>query len=125
MTQKNFQLIKIVTAFFLSAIMAQAIIFSNYILALTAVVGAITIMFFSKRKVTDVMVDERVLAIGGKAARFTLSIFSVFGAAISFILMFSRNTNPNFEIIGSVIAYSVCILLLLYSALFKYYDKQN
>jgi uncharacterized membrane protein len=125
MTQNKFKLIRIITAFFLAAIMAQAIIFSNYILALIAIVGAVTIIFASRKKVEGVLADERDLEIGGKSARMALSIFSIFGAATTFVLMFSRNINPVYEVVGSVLAYAVCGLLLLYSALFKYYEKQN
>lgn len=125
MTQKTFTFIRMLTAFFLASIMAQAVIFHNYILALIAIIGAIVVMWASKKKVTEVMVDERVLSIGGKAARLTMSIFAVTGAAISFVLMFSRVSNPSYELVGSVLAYSVCAILILYSVIFKYYEKRN
>jgi len=125
MTQKTFGYIRMVTAFFLAAIMAQAIIFNNYVLAIVVVVGAIAVILASKRNVKEVMVDERIIAIGGKAARMSMSIFTVVGAGITFVLMFSRDINPSFELAGSVLAYAVCALLILYSVAFKYYEKQN
>jgi uncharacterized membrane protein len=125
MTQKSFKIVRVVTAIFLAVVMTQAIIFNNYILAIIAIVGAITVTLTLRKKVNEVLVDERVISIGGKAARMTLSIFSVIGVAVSFILMFLRELNPAFELSGSVLAYSVCAVLLLYSFLFKYYEKQN
>lgn len=125
MTSKTFVVIRMLTAFFLAAVMAQAIIYNNYVLAIVAVVGAVVVIMTSKRKVNGVMVDERVLLIGGNAARASMSIFSVIGAGLIFVLMFFREANQNYYIIASVLAYSICALLLLYSIIFKYYEKQN
>jgi len=125
MTSKTFVVIRALTAFFLAAVMAQAIIYNNYVLAIVAIVGAVVVIMTSKRKVNGVMVDERVLLVGGNAARASISIFSVIGAGLMFVLMFFREANPNYYIIASVLAYSICALLLLYSIIFKYYEKQN
>jgi uncharacterized membrane protein len=125
MTQKTFKYIRTLTAFFLAMVIAQAIVFDNYILAIVAIVGAVTVILTSRTKVKEVLVDERIILIGGKAARLTLSIFSVAGAGLTFILMFSRQFNPVFELIGSILAYSVCSVLLLYSLVFKYYENKE
>ena len=110
---------------FLAAIMAQAVIFSNYILAIIAVVGALLVVFTSAKKVEGVSSDERTISIGGHAARMSVTIFSVFGAAISFILIMQRGAGEIYQATGYVLSYSVCALLILYSLLFKYYEKQN
>ncbi len=125
MTYKNFKILKIVVTSFLAMIVAQAVIFSNYILAATALVSALAIIFVSRKKVSEIISDERDLEIAGKSARLSLSIFSVITAIATFVFMSQRNANPAFLIISSTLAYSVCGLLLLYSFLFKYYEKQN
>lgn len=125
MTQKTFKFIRIITAFFLATIMAQAVIFNNYILALMAVISAVAVIFVSKKKVKGVLNDERDYAIAGKAARLSLSIFSVAGTMVTFILISMRNVSPVYEATGSVLGYSVCSLLLIYSAIFTFYEKQN
>lgn len=125
MTTKTFAVIRTLTAFFLASVMAQAIIYNNYVLAIVAVVGAIVVVMTSKKKVNGVMVDERVIAISGNAARFSINIFSVVGSGLMFVLMFFRDSNQTYYVIASVLAYSICALLLLYSLTFKYYEKQN
>jgi len=125
MTQKSFKFVRIITAFFLAMIMAQAVILNNYILAVVAIVSAVVIIFISKKKVKGVLNDERDYAIAGRAARMSLSIFSIMGTVATLIFIFLRNINTAYEIIGSVLAYSVCALLLLYSIFFTYYEKQN
>jgi len=125
MTQKKFKLIKILTAMFLAAIMAQAIIYSNYILAVIAVIGAALVMFTSVKRVEGVSSDERTISIGGRAARMSITVFSILGAGISFVLIIQRGAGEIYQTIGYVLSYSVCALLILYSLLFKYYEKQN
>ncbi len=122
MTHKKFKVIKIVIAFFLAIIMAQAVIFNNYILASFAIAAAIAVLFISRKNVDEVLTDERDAQISGKAAKITLNVFSVIGAAITFVLM---GQNPLYKTIGSTLAYSVCSLLLLYSIIFYYYEKHN
>lgn len=123
MTYKNFRAIRVVISFFLAMIMAQAVIFSNYILAVFAIATAVAVIFIARKKVDEVLSDERDLQIAGKAARLSMSIFSVIGAVSTFILLAQRQTNPLYDAVGSTLAYSVCSLLLLYSAIFIYYGK--
>jgi uncharacterized membrane protein len=125
MKYKNFKTIKAVTAFFLAMIMAQAVVLSNYFLAIAAVLAAIAVIFVLRKKVEGVLADERDYAIAGKAARISLSIFSVVTAIATFVFMSLRNLNPVYEVIGSVLAYSVCSLLLLNGILFTFYEKRN
>lgn len=125
MTQEKFKLVRILTAMFLAAIMAQAVISSNYILAIIAVVGAVLVVSTSAKKVEGVSSDERTIAIGGRAARMSVTVFSILGAGISFVLIISRGNGIAYEVTGYVLSYSVCALLILYSLLFKYYEKQN
>jgi uncharacterized membrane protein len=123
MTYKNFRAIRVVIAFFLAMIIAQAVIFSNYILAAFAVAAAVAVIFIARKKVDEVLSDERDLQIAGKAARLSMSIFSVIGAVATFILLAERQASPFYDAVGSTLAYSVCSLLLLYSAIFIYYEK--
>ena len=125
MTYKKFKTIKIIISMILGAVIAQAVIFGNYILAVSAILAAAGITLIVKKRVKEVMADERDYQVAGKAARVSMSIFSVLGAAASFVLMAEREANPLYGTIGSVLAYSVCFLLILYSALFAYYAKQD
>lgn len=125
MKYKSFRILKIAVTFFLAIIIAQAIIFNNYILAIAAVIAGVAIVFALRKKVEGVTADERDFQIAGKSARLSLSIFCVLTAMATFVFMFQRDANPIYEVIGSTLAYSVCALLLLYSIIFTYYEKQN
>lgn len=123
MTHQKFKLIKIIIAMLLAAVIAQAVIFSNYVLAAFAVAAAIAVILVARKKVDEVLADERDYKIAGKAAKVSLNIFSVIGAAATFVLMAQDRANPVYEAVGSVLAYSVCGLLLLYSAVYVYFEK--
>lgn len=125
MTYKKFRMIKMLTAFFLAIIVGQAVIFNNFLLAVIGVITAIAVVFSFRKKVNEVMADERDYAITGNAARISLSLFSVIGASLSFTFMYLRNMNSNFMVIGATLAYSVCALLIFYSATAAIYGKQN
>jgi uncharacterized membrane protein len=118
-------MIKTVLAFFLAMIISQAVIFNNYFLAIVAVFAAFAIILPLKKKVTEVMNDERDYLIAGKAARLALSLFSVTGALLAFAFMSLRGMETVFGTIGSTLAYSVCALLLFYSAAAAIYGKQD
>lgn len=125
MTYKKFRMIKMLTAFFLAVIVGQAVIFNNFLLAIIGVITAIAVVFSFRKKVSEVMADERDYTIAGNAARTSLTLFSIIGASLAFSFMYLRNMNPNFVVIGSTLAYCVCALLIVYSAAVMIYGKQN
>ena len=120
MDYKIFRVIKAIIAFAFAFLIAVSVVLNNVILALVAAVVLIAISFTLNHKVRGVLNDERGYANAGKAARLALSVFSLTGAILGLALMFTH-----YETIGSVISYSVCALLLLYSMLFSYYEKQD
>lgn len=123
MTLKQFNVVRAVIAMTLSALIAIAITSEMFFLAFAAVISAVLLMFVIKKQVREVIVDERDYEIAGKSARWALSVFSTLAAAITFFLLYFRATNPYYEVIGSTLAYSVCFLLILYSLIFKCYER--
>lgn len=123
MDYKQYRTARIIIAALIAVVISQAVIFKSYILALFAVLIGMLVMYFIKKQVKDILADERDYNIAGKSARHAMGIFSIVGAAATFFFVFQRDGNPAYEIIGSVLAYSVCGLLLLYSIIFIYLDK--
>lgn len=123
MTLAQFRAVKAGTVVVLAALMSLAVIQENYILALTAVAIAILLLSGLKRQVKEVMEDERDYEAADKAARVALTAFSVIACLAAFLLLYFRKLNPLYEAIGVVLAYSVCVLLIFYSLMFKYYES--
>jgi len=123
MTLKQYNFVRIVVAMFLAALVGQAVILNNFYLAGAAVLIAIGLIILTKRRVKEVIADERDYEIAGKAARWSLTIFSAIGSIAVLVLMSLRQKDPVFEAIGAVLAYSICALLLLNSLIFGYLNR--
>lgn len=122
MTLQSFHLAKILVTAVLAALISIAVVQRNYLLAVAALAIAILLKYILRRQVNEVIEDERDYEAAGKAARLSISAFSVLAAVATFALLYFRDQNPFYEVVGSVLAYSVCALLIFYSLVFKYYD---
>src|SRR3989339_545958 len=62
---------------------------------------------------------------GGKSALLAIQIYSWI-AVVSMLLLYSlQDYNPNYEAVALTLAFSTCILMLVYSAIFYYYNKMK
>jgi len=80
-----------------------------------------SILWYMKNKVYDVIADERDEYIWWKAARYTLSTFIFISSLISIII----SSIGRYEIIWGIIG--ICILLILgtYTSLFYYFNRKD
>lgn len=125
MTLKNFQRIKLIAVFFLAIIFSQTIIFQNYLLSIGVLLIATLILYSMRKKVKEVMYDERDLEAGGKAALLAMQIYSWIGVIVMFILKSQAVNNPVYDIVATTIAFSVCILMLLYGLIYRLKNKNK
>ena len=120
MDYKTFRKTNRVIALIFAAMIAISVATDNLILAAVSAVVMLTVALTLKKKVRGVISDERDYANTGKAARMAVSIFSSVGAMIALVLLFMH-----YEVIGSIIADSVCALMLIHAAFYIYYEKQS
>lgn len=118
MTYKRFRQAKVVLSAILATIMAQAVIFYNYYLAIAAVLASVAISMLLRRSVKEITTDERDYEVVGRAARYSITVHAVVTSAAAAVFLFMRNIDPVYEIIGSVLAYSSCALLILMSTFY-------
>ncbi|MDD5032265.1 MAG: DUF2178 domain-containing protein [Patescibacteria group bacterium] len=123
MSKKKYQLVKLSLMILLAIIFSQAIIFKNYLISISLLIVSSLILLYLRRQVKEIIADERDYAIGGKAALLSIQIYSWI-AVISMLLVYGlRDLNPAYEPIGLTLAFSTCLLMLLYGVVFRYYDK--
>lgn len=120
MDYKTFKKVNSIIAVIFAAIISISVITDNFVLAIVSGIVMVSIILMFKKKVKGVMSDERDLANAGKAARMAVSIFSICGAIVSLSLLFTHHI-----VVGSIIADSVCIIMLIQSIFYIYYAKQN
>jgi uncharacterized membrane protein len=122
MTLKKYQQLKIVLVILISIIFSQAIFYNNYIIPVAVLIISSLLLMLLRRKVKEVIADERDYATAGKSALLALQVYSWAAAIGMFILYALRDTNPSFEPIAITLAFSTCTLMLIYSLLFRYHN---
>jgi len=125
MTLKQFKILKLAVVIILGAAVGVAVSYHNYIISIVAMALAISLMFFFRGKVKEIIADERDYAVGGRAAGLTIQVYAWLMVLLMFLFLFYYDVNPLPEAMAVVatLAYSTCVLLLLYTMFFKYYDK--
>ncbi len=127
MTLKNYKICRLVIIIVLSASISISITLKNYYLPIIFVVSAWAAMYYCRKqlKTTDVLSDERDYQIAGKASHYTIAIYGWIGAFGTFILLALSKNNPYFYDLSQYLAYSVCLIMILNSFLFKYFSKRK
>lgn len=119
MTAKKYLIIRLAVAAILAGIVSSSILTGNYILPIVAVAAFAAFLYTMKKKVKEVMIDERDFAIAGDAARYALNLYAGLAAVAAIILFSLRSQYPELELVGAVLAYSACFLMIAYSMIFK------
>jgi uncharacterized membrane protein len=123
MTSKQFLFVRLLVVVLIAATVSSFIVAGNYIVPIMAAVTGAILLYSMKKKVKGVMEDERDYEVAGKAARYSITIFTAIASLVIIVLFSQREGNPQFELVGAVLAYSICALMILYSLIFKYYQK--
>jgi uncharacterized membrane protein len=99
--------------------------FAGFLVILTLILVKKAYLKVSKKRV----MDERVETVGFKASRATFLIFTTTIAISSFILIFFGlyGTVPSTYIyyLGLIMSYLTCLILIIYTILFAYFNKNS
>ncbi|MFA4954440.1 MAG: DUF2178 domain-containing protein [Patescibacteria group bacterium] len=123
MTLKQYTLVRIIAVITVASSISISVARSNFIIPIFITLLAVAGLFFLRGRVKEILADERDYTLGGTAARLAIQIYSWAAIIAMFVLYSQRALNPTYEVIASVLAYSTCVLMLLYSLIFKYYDQ--
>ncbi len=109
----------------LAALVGGSVSYSNFIVPVVAMAVAISLMFYFRGKVKEIIADERDYEIGGRSAVLAIQIYAWLAVSIMFLLLAYSSLNPSPETMAIVaaLAYSTCLLMIIYTLLFRYYDK--
>ena len=122
-TNKRFNTVRLLVAFFVSVTVAVAVIQNSYLLAVAAVVTGmlfVTVMR-SKAKIT---VDEREKTVRERAAQLTYAIFAPMMGLNAFILTIFGKNNPTMEATGQTLSYLTLFLIILYTISYRIVNKK-
>ncbi|HNY36133.1 MAG TPA: DUF2178 domain-containing protein [Candidatus Pacearchaeota archaeon] len=125
MTLKTYNKIKLGIVVITTFIFSQFLVLRNFFIPIMVLGLSSFTLFYLRKKVIEVVADERDYQIGGKSALLAIQLTSWIGVIIMFILYALSNANPFYQPIAMTLAFSVCILMITYSFIFKYYSKHN
>ncbi len=121
MNRKQFTIYRVLICAVTGALLGYAVSLGNTLLTVIAIVIGIILLNLGRRRVTEVIEDERIYRISEKASRKTLEIFGVSIALIGVSLI---ALNKYVEA-GCALAFSVCALTLLYLTFYSYYSRKS
>jgi len=125
MSKKSFLICRIAVSFLLGIVVAVSVINGYWYVAVSAIFAAMLFLWTCRRKVKDVLADERDYQIAGKAARIAFSIFSLALAILGIIIISLGRGIEKYEYIANTMLYSSCALVFLCSILFTIYRKRG
>ena len=118
MTYKKFKKINIILTVILGMIFGISISLKYIMLPIVAFIVFSLINLYLRKRVVEIISDERDFKIAGESASLSLKIFSIIGVIIALVLYYLDN-NAEYKLISLTLSFSVCILMLLYSFIFK------
>ncbi len=126
MTLKQFKVLKLTIVVILAVAVSVAVSYGNLIIPVVAMALAIALMFYFRGKVKEIIADERDYQIGGRAAGLTIQVYAWLAVIVMFLFMayyYEISPLPETMAVVMALAYSTCVLLLLYTLFFRYYNK--
>jgi uncharacterized membrane protein len=114
------------TAVFVAAAAAVSVLLGIVYILLAAVITGIIVLVAVRRRVTEVISDERTYAIAYKAARLTMALIGVGMAIVGAVLLAlaRQDFTSTLAQVGFALEYSVCVLLIVYKIAYTYYSRK-
>jgi uncharacterized membrane protein len=95
------------------------------IIALAAVVIGIVLALILERGNKEIVRDERISQISGKAASVSFYSMLILGAVASLgIALFHSRLPENVVFLGTIMGYFICVALLLYMCFYAYFSRK-
>ncbi|MDD4901453.1 MAG: DUF2178 domain-containing protein [Patescibacteria group bacterium] len=123
MSLKQFKIVKMTLVVILAMVFSQAIVFKSFLIPVVLLIASSLAIFYLRSRVKEVIADERDYLTGGKSALWAMQIYAWVAVVAMLVLYANRDLNPAYEPVAMTLAFSTCILLLLYALIFRYYNK--
>jgi len=95
------------------------------LIALVAVVVAIFLAFILERRNKEIVRDERISQISGKAASASFTSMLILAAVASLsTALFHSQLPDNVVFAGTIMGYFICLALLLHMGFYAYFSRK-
>lgn len=126
MSKKWFRFCSAAIVMTMLALIGWSIAIGNAVIPIPVAIGGAGLLYLCRRLVKGVVEDERVYRISEKASRFAVQVFA-FAAAIAgtTLIALSTDDSSTFREVGFTLAFSACVLLMLYLISYAYHSKKS
>jgi uncharacterized membrane protein len=121
----HYKIYQILVAVILAIIISSFVVLGNFIVSLAAFLVAAILIFVLRKNVDAKLEDERINQIAGRASRIVMTTAVMIMSVAGIILVSLRNTYPQYWLIGNILIYFECGMMLLYSILFKFFSSRK
>ena len=121
----KFRIYKAIIAGGLGVAVAIAIVTNTALIALVAVIIGVVIAVVLERTNKEIVRDERISQISGKAASASFYSVLILGAAASLGTALFRSRLPeNVVFFGAIMGYFICLELILHLCFYAYFSRK-
>ncbi len=124
MSKKRYLVYRIITVVVLSSAISISINNNNWYLPIIAIAAAWIFLYTIKGKVKEILADERDRKVAGKAAIVAIQVYSFITTIAGVVLYITQKSDPTLFAIGNILLYSTCFILILYTIIFKIYERK-
>ena len=126
MRGRNFRVSSALIAAALAIAIGWSIVAGNFIVAIIAVILALGASYLLRRATRAVTQDERTTLLYEKAAGATIRLILPITAVASLILLALQDrVSDDVTLVAYVLAYTICILLLVHLGFYSYYNRKH
>jgi uncharacterized membrane protein len=118
--------LKAIIAAALAIVSGWSVASENFISLLIAIVLAMTLLYFFNKSTREITQDERTSALYTRASRSTIALTVPLAAIVSVLLIAFKEHLPEDVVVASyTLAYFSCVILLVHSAFYSYYNRKS
>ena len=126
MRGRNFRVSSALIAAALAIAIGWSIVAGNFIVAIIAVIIALGASYLLRRATRETTKDERTTLLYEKAAGATIRLILPITAVASLILLALQDrVSDDVTLVAYVLAYTICILLLVHLGFYSYYNRKH
>jgi len=126
MRGRTFRVSSALIAAALAVAIGWSIIERNFTVAIVAMILALGASYVLRRATREVRQDERTTLLYEKAAGATLRLALPITAVASLILLALQDrVSDDVTLVAYVLAYAICILLLIHLGFYSYFNRKH
>jgi uncharacterized membrane protein len=127
MNKNTFQTLRTIIVIIVAAVVSWSVVAkASVLIPLAIIIISMLLLFLLRRQVKEILEDERSHLINEKAARLALGIYGPLAALGAVILaVLGDEILPEGLGAGAVLSYATCALMIIYSLVHIYYERNH